>query len=260
MLRVSMPHKTSIAASSSSLSNGWTWAASLAVHAGLVLLTGWFAFRTMHRPPMPPEARLDPEAVVPVELPVFADGTLISEHLPDIQGSPPLRSGGDTVPRLDTGKSGRGGAPTVDRPAIHLSDEDENLRLSTDLLSRLDRDQTQRVRSSTTRASWEDRRATTHPAELTFVVTGDGTRLERRALSMSDPSRGALWARSPSAQGGNVGTPDPVGDDDSRSALGGRRAGSLSDAPGRGVRDRRPGDDHRGSAAVADVRPDVTRG
>jgi TonB family protein len=255
-----MPHKTSIAASGSALPNGWTWAASLAVHAGFVALTGWIAFRSMHRPPLALEPRVDPEVVVPIELPVFADGTLISEHPPDPQGSPPVRSGGETVPRLDTGQDGRGGAPTVDRQAIHLSDRDEELRLSTDLLSRLDRDQTQRVRSSATRASWEDRRATTHPAELTFVVSGDGTRLERRALSMMDPSRGALWARAPTVQGGSVGTPDPVGDDDARSALGGRRAGSLSDAPGRGVRDRRPGEDHRASAAVAYVRPDVTRG
>jgi TonB family protein len=255
-----MPQPRSIAARSAYLAGGWTWAASLAVHAGLVALGGWIAFRSMHSSPASLPPSVDPEVLVPLELPIFADGTLVSEHPPDVQGSPPLHSGGDTVPRLDTGASGRGGEATVDRPAIHLSDRDESLRLSADLLSRLDRDQTQRVRSSNSRASWEDRRATTHPAELTFVSSGEGERIERRALSASDPSRGALRARDPSVQGGSVGTPDPIGDQDTRSALGGRRPGTLVDAPGRGVRDQQPGVDHRGSAAVAYVRPDVTRG
>src|SRR5208282_3266068 len=107
----------------------------------------------------------------------------------------PQRSGGALVPRIDTGANGLGGEATVDKPAIHLSDVDERLRLSTVLLSRLDRDQTRRVRSSNVGASWEDRRSTTHPAELTFVASGEGERVERRALSPSDPSRGVLFAR-----------------------------------------------------------------
>jgi TonB family protein len=255
-----MPQKTSTAAPRSSLASGWTWAASLAVHAGLVALSGWFAFRSMHHRPSSPPPISDPEVTVPVELPTFANGTSVSDRPPDPIGSPPLHSGGDTVARLDTGNRGRGGEVTVERPAIHLSDRDENLRLSTDLLSRLDRDQTQRVRSSTTRGSWEDRRATTHPAELTFVASGEGDRIERRAPSPADPSRGALWARAPSVQGGNVGTPDAVGDEGARSSLGGLHAGSLVDEPGRGVRSGHAGEDHRGSAAIAYVRPDVTRG
>jgi TonB family protein len=255
-----MPHDTQTAATRSSLASGWTWAASLAVHAALVALSGWFAFRSMHHPVPPSPATPAPEVVVPIDLPAFADGTLIADRPPDPIGSPPLRSGGDTVARLDTGARGRGGEETVDRPAIHMSDCDEDLRLSTDLLSRLDRDQTQRVRSSTTRGSWEDRRATTHPAELTFVASGDGDRIERRPQSPADPSRGALWARAPSVQGGDVGTPDPVGDEGTRSSVGGVRSGSLLDEPGRGARDRRSGVDHRGSAAIAYVRPDVARG
>jgi TonB family protein len=245
----------------SSPSSGWTWAASLAVHAGLVALCGWVALRSMHARELD-AARLAARSdrFVAIELPIFADGTLVSEHVPDVLGDPPVRSGGDTVPRLDTGRAGRGGAPTVDKAAIHLSDADEAMRLSAELLSRLDRDQAQRVRSSAARASWEDRRATTHPAELTFVATGNGERVERRVISSLDPSRGALWARAPSVQGGSLGTPGPVGEDDSRSAIGGRVFGTLDAAPGRGVRDGRPGSDHRPSAAIAYVRPDVTHG
>jgi TonB family protein len=245
----------------SPLAHGWTWVASLAVHAALVGLGGWVAFRSMHpADPVASHTSPGPDAVVAIELPVFADGTLLSEHAPDVRGDLPERSGGAVVPRIDTGKNGRGGDATVDKPAIHLSDTDERLRLSTDLLSRLDRDQTQRVHSSSVRASWEDRRSTTHPAELTFVASGEGDRVERRARDPRDPSRGALWARPASTQGGSVGTPDPTGDDDARSAVGGKRPGTIDSAPGRGVRDGRPGPDHRASAAVAHMRPDVALG
>jgi TonB family protein len=245
----------------SPLAHGWTWLASLAVHGALVAVCGWIAFRTMHRHDVVlPGALPEPDAVVAIELPPFADGTLLSERPPDVRGDPPQRSGGAVVPRIDTGSSGLGGEATVDQAAIHLSDVDERLRLSTELLSRLDRDQTQRVRSSTARASWEDRRSTTHPAELTFVASGEGERAERRAVSPSDPSRGAMLARPASARGGSLGTPDPVGDDDSRWAVGGRQSGSADSAPGRGVRDGHPGDDHRASAAVAHMRPDVALG
>jgi TonB family protein len=255
-----MANKPTVTTSSAAFANGWTWAASIAVHAGIMALTGWVAFRTMHRPPAPSPPAREGDVVVPVELPTVAEGSLVVDRPPDVLGSLPVHSGGDTVPRVDTGHSGRGGEATVDRAAIHLSDRDERLRLSTDLLSRLDRDQAQRVRSSPVRSSFEDRRATTHPAELTFIATGAFERAERRAPSSSDPSRGALEARAPSVRGGEVGTPDPFGDEGSRSALGGLRAGSLNDEPGRGVRDRKPGDDHHVAAAVGYVRPDVVRG
>ena len=52
--------------------------------------------------------------------------------------------------------------------AIHLEDRAEPFRYSPDALSRLDRDQVQRLRTANERASYEDRRATTHPMELIF--------------------------------------------------------------------------------------------
>jgi TonB family protein len=235
--------------------------ASLALHAGFAVLCGWFALRSMqHREAEVIRPRSGDGALIAVDLPGFADGTLLSAHTPDAQGIPPVRSGGDTVPRIDTGAVGVGGDLTVDRPAIHLSDRDERMRLAPELLSRLDRDQAQRIHSSTARASWEDRRATTHPAELTFVVSGEEERAERRPTTTLDPSRGALLSRAPAVKGGAVGTPDPIGEDAARSALGGLRAGTLDAAPGRGVREGRVGEDHRSSAAVAHVRPDVAQG
>jgi hypothetical protein len=273
ILVASMPNRTSRASPShgsrggeapatrSPLAPGWTWLASLAMHAGVAALCGWIALRSMHagdnRATRPISAE---DARIAIELPSVADGFLLSARPPDAQGAAPIRSGGDTVPRIDTGALGGGGDVTVEKAAVHLSDRDERMRLATELLSRLDRDQAQRIRSSNARASWEDRRATTHPAELTFVVSGQGQRVERRAIAALDPSRGALFSRAPSVQGGVVGTPDPFGEDAARSALGGLRPGSLDAAPGRGVREVPAGEDHRASAAVAHVRPDVARG
>jgi TonB family protein len=238
----------------------WTWAASVALHACLVGLLGWFAFRSMRSHGDTPLTGAKADPLVAIDLPMFADGVLLSDRVPDLAGDLPSESGGETVARVDTGARGHGGELEVDKPAIHLSDRDERLRLSTDLLSRLDRDQAHRIRSSEERASWEDRRATTHPSELTFIASGDGDRAERRTLAAIDPSRGALLARAASVEGGSLGTPDPLGADDQRSGFGGARLGARDRSPGRGVRQGAPGDDHRASAAVVHARPAVARG
>ncbi len=243
------------------LAQGWTWIASLAMHAAIVTVLAWVALRSMHaRDDAARASTVRPDAIVALDLPPFAEGTLPSDRVVDPVGDAPRVSGGATVPRVDTGTRGRGGDPTVDKPAIHLSDQDERLRLSGELLSRLDRDQTHRIRSSNERASWEDRRATTHPSELTFIASGDADRMERRPLARLDPSRGALFARAASAEGGNLGAADLVDDGDAHAALGGARMGTRDSSPGRGVRRGAPGDDHRASAAIAHARPDVALG
>lgn len=245
----------------SPLAPGWTWLASLALHACIVALCGWIAFRSMQaRGARPAPLAWKADSVVSVELPAFAEGALSSDQRVDLVGDPPQVSGGDTIARVDIGASGRGGDLTVDKPAIHLSDRDERLRLSAELLSRLDRDQTHRIRSSKERASWEDRRATTHPSELTFIASGEAALMERRPLAAVDPSRGALRARTASAEGGSLGAPDPVGAGDVHSALGGARLGMRDSSPGPGVSHEAPGEDHRASAAVAHARPDVALG
>jgi TonB family protein len=250
-----------VADPSSSLGAGWTWLASLVLHACIVALFGWVAFRSMHAQRASARApRENLDLVVAVDLPTVEDGVLPSDRERDRVGEAPRVSGGDTVARVDTGARGHGGDLAVDKPAIHLSDRDERLRLAGELLSRLDRDQAHRIRSSSERASWEDRRSTTHPSELTFIASGDADRMERRALAAVDPSRGALVARSASREGGNLGTPDSVGAGDGRSALGGVRIGIRDSSPGHGVSDGRPGEDHRASAAVAYARPDVALG
>jgi TonB family protein len=241
---------------------GWTWLTSLAVHGALIGGLGWLAFRTLQPTPSaapPPGAPLT-ETTVAVELPVFAEGTLAADESRDPVGAQPEHAGGSPIARVDTGRSGRGGDPTVDHRALHLSDVDERMRLSTAVPSRLDRDQVQRLRSSTERASREDRRSTTHPTELTFLSTGDGARAERRPSSLRDPSRGVLLASTaPAAAGGKLGLFDrPSFEDGPRHDVGGARVGMVVPSPGLGVRDAAAGLDHRSSASVKLSRPDVT--
>lgn len=200
-----------------------------------------------------------PSEVIAVELPVFDEGTLRSDHDPIPEGARPSARGGARVARVDTGARGRGGQATG-APAINLADADEAMRLSPDLVSRLDRDQHQRLRTAAVRGSREDRRATTRPMELTFLATGAGEHQERRAVAQVDPSRGSLSSPRPSVEGGRPGT-RAVDEIEGPGASGGAaRPGELTASPGLGVRDGRPGDDHRAAARVATGRPAVVEG
>src|SRR5258708_8416111 len=137
-----------------------------------------------------------------VDLPSIGEGFLLDEQPADAPtGEPPRVFAGDTVPHLDTGAAGRGGEARVRSPALNLADGDERMRLSPDLLSRLDRDQLQRLRVARSRASWEDRRSTTHPGELTLVTSGAGGVRERRPPPPWAPSPGALDSPPPPPPG-----------------------------------------------------------
>jgi TonB family protein len=252
--------------------HGATIVASVAVHAMLGGGLFWLALRTLGSAPDLHSGTGFPSAPpiedpIAVELPVVGDEVALEERPVDPVGDPPVVAGGATIARLDTGGGGRGGDDHVLAPALNLADADERMRLSPDLLSRLDRDQLQRLRVARVRQSWENRRATTHPTELTLLVTGSGSRLERRAPSPLEPSRGALQSPSPSVRGGEIGAGGTQPEQERRSPTledaerrsGGAEVGSLRGAPGTGVFDGRAGLDHRVSAPIASARPDVTR-
>ena len=188
------------------------------------------------------------------------DGVAPAEAAPDPSGVPPRITAGDVVPRPDTGERGHGGDATERAKALNLADADERLRLSPDLLSRVDRDQIQRIRVARIRTAWEDRRATTHPAELTFVSTGPGVVLERRSSSFRDPARGALDAPRPGTVGGEPGMARPLDDERGDEPRSGGTAGTAAEGPGLGLPTRLPGRDHRASARVGTARPSVTSG
>jgi len=243
--------------------------ATLVASVGLHLLIGGAAFLIALRSlAAEPTTRTDPQlaplpaasSAIAIELPAVGEGVLLEDRPVDPTGEPPTPSGGATVPRLDTGAAGHGGDVRVDEPAVNLADGNERARLSPDLLSRLDRDQLQRLDVARVRQSWEDRRSTTHPAELTLVVTGPATRLERRAPSATDPNRGALRAPSASVAGGELGASPPGDSGETERRTGGADVGSLLASPGPGVNDTRAGLDHRAAATVGSARPDVTRG
>jgi len=239
---------------------GWTFAASLVVHGAIATGIGWAAFGSLGDDRAKGAGEVAPaETAIVLDLPPISEGALLDDERRDPVGVVPVAAGGDTVPRIDTGAPGRGGSGAARAAAIHLDDRDEEVRLSPDLLSRLDRDQQQRLRTAQDRASWEDRRATTNPMELTFLATGTGARLERRPLADIDPSRGALSARAAAIAGGNPGASErPRGDDASRTDVGAAAQGARAASPGTGVDDGKPLADHRVAADVARGRPSVT--
>jgi TonB family protein len=236
---------------------GFSWVMSLVLHVAAIGAVGeWALYSLRHaEPPEPPRAVARAE---PKGLPPMAEISLASDEPDDPVGTVPLRPGGPTTPRVDTGRDGRGGDVTVAHAATHLSDVDERLTFARGTLNRLDRDQAARLRTQATRAAWEDRRSTTHPMDLAFLSSSDLARLERRALADRDPSRGVLASRFASSPGAAPGLAPEVGDELAGLA-GSARQGSVTAAPGSGVRDGVPGVDHRTSAAVASARPAVTQ-
>jgi TonB family protein len=245
--------------------HGLTIVASVALHGALAGLLSWMALRSIEPPQTaaPPDhasvgGRAGSEAIS-VELPLVGEGVLLEPEPIESTGVPPRLTGGDAVAHLDTGSPGHGGDARVAAPALNLADRNERMRASPDALSRLDRDQLQRLRVAGTRQSWEDRRATTHPTELTLVVTGVGMVLERRAPSPWDPSRGTVKVPQASVRGGEPGAL-PTGDEgESGPRPGSAQKGSLEEAPGLGLATARAGLDHRASAPIGSARPDVTQ-
>ncbi len=241
--------------------HGLTIVASVAVHAALTAALSFVAYRTLAAEPV--EAGSAPAAsasgsLVPIDLPTAGAGTWVDEPPLDSTGEPPHVTAGEEVARVDTGVPGHGGEVRERDRALNLADEDERMRVSPDLLDRLDRDQLQRLSVGRVRASWEDRRSTTHPAELTFVATGTGTVLERRPTALLSPSRGALESPSSSLRGAAPGEL-AVPEEGDRGPLGEER-GARAAAPGRGLMKERAGRDHRAAAPIASARPAVALG
>jgi hypothetical protein len=120
------------------------WVLSVVVHVGLAASVVSVALRPWRSETSAAAPRTAPRGEdVPIEviLPVSVEGDVLSEALVDPKGVAPHASGGDTVARVDDGRRGRGGDETASLRATNLADRDEQLRLSPDLRSRLDRDQ-----------------------------------------------------------------------------------------------------------------------
>ncbi|MDP9149396.1 MAG: energy transducer TonB, partial [Myxococcota bacterium] len=107
--------------------------------------------------------------------------------------------------------------------------------------------------------SWDDRRSTTHPAELTFLVTGAGPLLERRTSSPESPNRGTMESPAPRVRGVSQGAflPEQAGPTDR--SRGAELLGALDPAPGTGVFEAPMGVIHHAAAPTGSARPAVTR-
>ncbi len=236
--------------------------ASLAFHAVLAASWAVLAVRPSQAPlgVAPFEAK-PVDVSVDLDLPTGSAALLDVERLPDPEGIPPLPLAGAMTAQLDDGLRGRGGEARAREHATNLADRDEAMHASPDLLNHFDRDQVQRLRTAKERAAWEDRRATTHPMELTFVAVGKGRTEERRPKAAFDPSRGLMRSLPADTAGGHAGAPDEMSDAPSRNAGDdSSKSGSRDAHAGLGLSTRAPGKDHRNEAAVADVRPSVVAG
>lgn len=241
----------------------WSAVASLVLHVALVGL-GLLAYRALgSKEARDAEHRSvdgSPSAIV-VEVSGVVDGMTMADRDVVPEGTLPSFYGGDAIARVDTGSSGAGGDRTGAR-ATNLAASDDQMRFEMDPMSRLDRDQVQRLKTADHRSTRDDRRATTHPMELTFLATGKGERPEHRPDSTTDPSRGSMRSKRASVVGGQQGSRasevesmesyDPV------STVGAERSGQLLGSPGVGVRDGKVGPVHRVEARAASARPSVS--
>jgi TonB family protein len=243
---------------------GLTIAASLAFHGALsaALVAGSGRGDVVEIPVAATASTAGPAPALPMVPPGAAqstEGTAVDLVNDDPVGEAPRVTAGDGVAHLDRGKEGRGGDATARERALNFADDTDRTSLSPDTLSRLDRDQIQRLHVARVRTSWEDRRSTTHPGELTLVTTGPGSVRERRPSAAWAPSRGALESPVPSVQGGEIGAPLSLELIDDGERQGASHTGSDRGAPGRGLFEGRAGTDHRRSAPVGESRPDVTQ-
>jgi TonB family protein len=126
-----------------------------------------------------------------------ADGpSLPMKSLPEV-----ARGGRERAPVPDTRVAGRGGERTSD-PALGLADAVDGLTLNREALNHVVSSQVQRLRTASTRRSWDDRRATPNPMELDLVVTGEGHLSERLAFAQRTPARGYASSGAPARAGG----------------------------------------------------------
>ncbi len=247
--------------SSSAKVQAVTIVASVALHAGLSagLLHGRPV--RMAFPPTASEVSVatPPAQDAPADELSASESATVDAPVLDPTGDPPRAAGGEVLSHLDTGAPGGGGDACGSARALNLADRDEGVRLSPDLTSRVDRDQLQRLRAGLRRASWEDRRSTTHPSERTIVATGTGTVGARRPAAASMPSRGVLRSPAANVTGTAAGIGAPADVEGDRHA-GSASPGAAQGAPGLGLADARAGFDHRASAPIALSRPAVSQG
>lgn len=198
-----------------------------------------------------------------LDLPRMATGSRTGRPLPRKPDQPRVMAqlgGGDRMPRPDMRRAGHGGSDQVSERALNLADSNDGLTLDRDPLNRLDRSQVQRLDTGSARRSRDDRRATPHPMQLSFLATGSGQTALRRPSARLDPSLGIRTGNRARAQGGVPGGPDdPSAGRGQRLEPGARQAGGRERELAEGIPTGAHGHDYRRSASVMLARPMVKR-
>ncbi len=242
-------------------------AASVVLHA-LTLGTGAFLLSSSLADRSP--GRAVPHTVevtltgTHIDLPRMTDGSRRSgrplPREPERQRVASQLGGGYRVPRPDMRRTGRGGTDEASQRALNLADSNDGLTLDRDPLDRLDRSQVQRVDTGRDRRSRDDRRATPHPMQLTFLATGAGHTPLRRPSARFDPALGIRTGNRPRALGGVPGSADARSPGRGQFLdPGASQAGARERELAEGVPDGARGHDFRRSASVTLARPMVKR-
>lgn len=198
-----------------------SWAGALVTSCLLhVCLVGTGAWLLAHafgqRAPVVEVVTLPVELEPDLELPRVDTATYGRSPRPsttpvDHPDEPVEPSGGKRAARPELPRSGHGGS-RISSAALNLSDRVSSLALTRDTTTLADQNQLQRLATARARLSFDDRRATPNPMQLSFVATGPGTLLERRPAARFDPGHGSFFGTEASREGGAPGSPTIAGD------------------------------------------------
>lgn len=211
--------------------------------------------RVQHAAPLLIDLALDAPFYEPEPKEARAGAPSAQEDRPKPRPAPVVPGGGEHVPRPDRKRAGRGGSAEVRERALNLADSDDSLTLNRDPLNCLDQSQVQRLDTHRRRRSLDDRRATPHPMEWSFLASGSGALPERRDPARFNPSNGLLRAGTPSSIGGAQGAADLDVSERPAPASGVPVAGGERNLPGQGSPFAPPGDRYQRGAAVMLARP-----
>ncbi len=246
-------------------------ALSVGAHAVLVLV--------LYRLPAPSEAQAlaaRPPYELPLEAVGDANGT-VGAHARGTRptsGDPSVPGGVRSAQNLDAADRGQGGDGVGPERGILMLDVAHDVLLFDSPLNNLAAAQTQRIRTSRSRATLEHRRATPNPNDDPFLASGDGDHRERRPVRATDAAEGARVAPVASVLGGAPSEPRPgsvaaatagaAGLEGGEPTPGGAAAASGTTAgaepsPGQGILGGR-GSRRSEAARVAHGRPSVDRG
>lgn len=184
------------------------------VHAAALATGAWLLTRVLGGPTPAIEVAVQPsDSVRGIELPTMVGVTGIARDpsvpaiAPELERHDPGRAFSPARPDLT--RSGRGGSLRGAR-SLGLVDEVADVTLDRERFDGRRQSQVGRLATAQRRRSLDNRRATPHPLELSFVATGSGNVRSRQAAGPGAPGR-VSGAPEASLAGGHAGESLPEG-------------------------------------------------